>query len=190
MSSLVSLVSSPPPLESTAAQQPSYVTYHFPVPCSSGSAAKTSMSPSWGAVTTLESRHILSSSGTTGLRTWEAALHLGAYLSSNGQESGKLWVRGKHVLELGAGTGLLSILCAKHLATRTVTATDGDERVLETLENNAFLNMPESDTIKSFPFRWGRSLVGTLLEKRIMADDPVDLVIGADIVGFRTICFG
>ncbi|KAL9049146.1 MAG: hypothetical protein Q9162_007365, partial [Coniocarpon cinnabarinum] len=67
----------------------------------------------------LEKPLVLSASGSTGHRTWEAALHLAGWL-----EDGAL-VNGKRVLELGAGTALLSLLAAQKGAL-SITATDGD----------------------------------------------------------------
>ncbi|KAK5631425.1 hypothetical protein RRF57_007139 [Xylaria bambusicola] len=80
-------------------------------------------------ITLLERRNLISGSRTTGHRTWEAALHLGSYLLT---KPGHDVIRGKSILELGAGTGFLAILCAKHLGARHVTTTDGDESVSTT----------------------------------------------------------
>jgi hypothetical protein len=91
-------------------------------------------------VTLLEARSVISSSGTTGLRTWEAALLLGFYLVS---ETGRASIHGKRLFELGAGTGMLSILCAKHLGVAGVVATDGDEAVVDAIKTNLFLLMTQ-----------------------------------------------
>ena len=52
----------------------------------------------------------IAAAGTMGLRTWEAALHLGQYLCTNPE-----LVRNKRVLELGTWTGYLAILCRPRL---------------------------------------------------------------------------
>ncbi|KAB2578729.1 Nicotinamide N-methyltransferase [Lasiodiplodia theobromae] len=164
MSSLSLLLGSNLPSESASAQTKSYVTYNF------GNDR---------AVTLLESRAVISSSGTTGLRTWEAALHLGAYLAS---ESGQQWVRGKRVLELGAGTGLLSILCTKHLQATKATATDGDEGVVDSIKTNLFLNgLDAQGSTDSIVLRWGWSWA---LEESLYYEgskDQYDVVLGADV---------
>ncbi|OJD34882.1 nicotinamide n-methyltransferase [Diplodia corticola] len=164
MSSLSLLLGSNLPSEMASAQAKSYVTYSFGNDC---------------AVTLLESRAVISSSGTTGLRTWEAALHLGAYLAS---ETGRQWVRGKRVLELGAGTGLLSILCTKHLQATKATATDGDEGVVDSIKTNLFLNgLDAQGGTDSIVLRWGRSWT---LEESLYYEgskDEYDVVIGADV---------
>ena len=101
------------------------------------------------SITLLESRSVIAGAGNTGQRTWEAALHLVAYFAcedkvdagadGKGTHAGSR-IRGKHVLELGAGTGLVSIACAKYFGARLVLATDGDEDVVQTLKRNMTLN--------------------------------------------------
>ncbi|KAK8228727.1 putative methyltransferase-domain-containing protein [Phyllosticta paracitricarpa] len=171
MSALSLLLSSNLPSESASAQAKSYVTYDF-------GQERT--------VTLLESRSIISSSGTTGLRTWEAALHLGAYLST---ETGSQWIRGKRILELGAGTGLLSIFCAKHVDASRATITDGDEGVVDSIKTNVFLN--ELDTAantESIVLRWGRSCA---LRDSLYYDEgqqnEYDVVLGADVTYDKTV---
>ena len=70
----------------------------------------------------LEAKKIIGSGPNTGLRTWEASLHLAHYLHSRPE-----LVKGRRVLELGAGTGFLSIFCAAYLDPETITTTDGHE---------------------------------------------------------------
>lgn len=82
-----------------------------------------------------EAPNLLAAGGNVGLRTWEASLHLAQYLYSNPS-----LVKGKTVIELGAGTGLVSILCAGCLDAKTVVATDGLPHVVESMEKNIFRN--------------------------------------------------
>ena len=127
-------------------------------------------------VTLLESRSVISASGTTGLRTWEAALHLGQYLIKNPS-----LVEGKRILELGAGTGYLSILCVKHLGGAHCLASDGSDDVINALPDNFFLNgLQNSDKITPLDLKWGHALVGTE-EAEWNGGRPVDVVLGADI---------
>lgn len=130
----------------------------------------------------LENRSLLSAGGTTGLRTWEAALHLGQYLSINDH-----LIANKRVLELGAGTGYLSILSAKTLGAAHVTASDGSEEVVEKLADNFALNGLEWDysvasSARLSPklLKWGHALVGTE-EPEWNGGRKIDLVIGADV---------
>ena len=164
----------------------SYVTYSFRPPTRLHHDALESPHLSEDLeVTVSESRNVIAAYGTTGLRTWEAALHLATYLTT---EEGSRLVRSRKVLELGAGTGLLSILCAKHLGAASVTATDGDESVIEALESNIFLNFPKSDsTVTCRPLKWGRTLTGSIFEEEI-EERPYDIVLGADIVSKAAVC--
>ncbi|ORY69110.1 putative methyltransferase-domain-containing protein [Pseudomassariella vexata] len=165
------------PSELTAVQQRAYVSFTcLPGNASANNEDEVTEEPT---ITLLERRHLISGSRTTGFRTWEASLHLGAYLLST--PATQDLVRNKSVLELGAGTGFLSILCAKHLGARHITTTDGDEGVVEGLKENMFLNgLGESDQVTASILRWGWALKGTWV-----ADDcdewPYDVVIGADI---------
>lgn len=130
----------------------------------------------------LENRLLIAAGGTTGLRTWEAALHLGQFLCTN-----RNLVAGKRVLELGAGTGYLSILCAKHLGAAHVIASDGSEDVVDTLADNFCVNnipwgygTSSEGSISPKLLKWGHALVGTE-EVEWNAGRTIDLVVGADI---------
>lgn len=159
---------SPSVSEGITAQQKSYVTYTAP-----------SQALNAPQIILLEARSLLGSSGTTGLRTWEAALHLGTYLFSSESEG---LVAGKNIIELGAGTGFLSILCAKHLGAKHVLATDGDGGVVDDLTRNIYLNgLDRSGLINTALLRWGHVLVDEDFETREGALE-CDLVLGADVV--------
>ena len=176
MSLLSSLMAAEFPAESIAVQQRAYVTFSCISPLSNDEEI-VRQEPT---VCLLERRHLISGSRTTGFRTWEAALHLGAYLLSPQSRS---VVQGKNVLELGAGTGFVSILCAKHLGARHVTATDGDEGVIEALNDNLFLNgLDDESEVNASVLRWGWGLKGTWVEEECETW-PYDVVLGADIVG-------
>lgn len=154
---------------SAAAQQKSYVTYTVP--------SSTLEAPS---ITLLEARSLLASSGTTGLRTWEAALFLGAYLFSS---PGRHHILNQEVLELGAGTGFLSILCAKHLGAKRVLATDGSLEVINHLESNFFLNgLAGAELVDTAVLKWGHMLTDGILKDHNRTRS-CDLILGADVVG-------
>ncbi|KAI1815766.1 S-adenosyl-L-methionine-dependent methyltransferase [Poronia punctata] len=148
-------------------------------------------------ITLLEKRNQISGSRTTGHRTWEAALHLGTYLlllssSQNAQNSNlssqnpnpnpNHLVRGKSILELGAGTGFLSILSAKHLHAKRVLATDGDENVVEGLRANFHLNgLDDEEKVKAERLWWGEEEEMKMEMEEEKKEKDWDLVIGADI---------
>lgn len=188
--------------ESASVQQKCYVTYHHPrmtappdATISTGDA--NSNSGDYGNITLLESRSLISASGTTGLRTWEAALHLGRFLCLNPSI-----VRDRRVLELGAGTGYLSILCAGHLGATHVIASDGSDEVLNNLPDNLFLNevrmlLPDEENqgvdadqgtgaVQLMDIKWGWALMGTE-EREWNGGRPVDVLLGADVTYDRTV---
>jgi protein-lysine N-methyltransferase EEF2KMT len=172
VTALAELLSVPLPSELTAAQQKCYVTYHLSL-LGSGSDPSGEKDPH---ITLLESRFLVSASGTTGLRTWEASLHLGQFLCANPAVT-----RGRRVLELGAGTGYLSILCAKYLGAEHVVASDGSDDVINNLPDSLFLNgLQGSDAVLPMELKWGHALVGTE-ERDWNGGGTVDVVIGADI---------
>ncbi|KAF1965704.1 hypothetical protein BU23DRAFT_545574 [Bimuria novae-zelandiae CBS 107.79] len=174
MSHLSSLMALNLPTETTAVQQKSYVTFTCLPPSFTGYDSDVAEP----TITLLERRHLISGSLTTGFRTWEAALHLGSYLLT---PQGRGLIRGKSILELGAGTGFLGILAAKHLAASHVTTTDGDEGVVEALKENMELNgLKDEKEMRASALRWGADLEGTCVEVDSQ-QWPYDVVLGADI---------
>ncbi|KAI1653841.1 putative methyltransferase-domain-containing protein [Daldinia decipiens] len=171
MNTLSCLLAHPLPSETTAAQQKSYVTYNLSLLDSRDNV--TQIPPQ---ITLLESRNLISASGTTGLRTWEASLHLGQFLCANPS-----LIRGKRVLELGSGTGYLSVLCARFLTSTLTIASDGSDEVVATLPENFFLNgLQDSKQIRAMDIKWGHALVGTE-DQYWNGGMPIDVVLGADI---------
>jgi predicted nicotinamide N-methyase len=165
MSSLSVLLSTPAPDEADAVQQKCHVVYHL-----------ASLPSHEARITLFENRSLISAAGTTGLRTWEAALHLGQLLCQDPSI-----VSGKRILELGAGTGYLSILCVKYLQSAHVIASDGSDDVITNLPENFFLNQLEGSTaISPMDLKWGYALVGTE-EEQWNGGRPLDVVLGADI---------
>ncbi|WYZ41258.1 hypothetical protein EsH8_V_000153 [Colletotrichum jinshuiense] len=172
MTALSESLVTPIPPEAISVQKKSYVTYHL----SGLEQTSSEQHLPTPDITLLESRSLISASGTTGLRTWEAALHLGQYLCANQQI-----IQGKRVLELGAGTGYLAILCAKHLAATHVVASDGSDDVINNLPESFYLNeLQDSQLVTPMELRWGHALVGTE-DQQWNNGDSVDVVIGADI---------
>lgn len=155
--------------ELEATQKKVHVTYSFP----SGSGIDRT-------VTVLESPNVVAASGTTGTRTWNASLHLGTYLATMGND----WVCGKRILELGAGTGLISALCAKHLQAKYVLATDGNHEIVTALDDNMFLNqLVDPNLIQCRLLRWGTNIE----EGEDGETMQIDTVLGADLVRRRSV---
>jgi predicted nicotinamide N-methyase len=81
------------------------------------------------------------------------------------------------VLELGTGTGYLTVLCAKYLGSDHVIASDGSEEVVNHLTDSLSLNgLQGSSKITAMQLRWGHALAGTEV-----GEGGVDTVLGADI---------
>ncbi|KAG5987368.1 hypothetical protein E4U52_007666 [Claviceps spartinae] len=182
MSTLSSLMAGPIPSEATSAQQKCFVTYHLSLlddlSTSSVQAETSALRPS---ITLLENRSLIAAGGTTGLRTWEAALHMGQYLCQN-----PAVVAGKHVLELGAGTGYLSILSVKHLQATHAIVSDGSDDVVNNFHQNLSLNGLRPSSVTPMNITWGQALVeheGLSCSTR----QPVDVVLGADITYDRRV---
>jgi tRNA G26 N,N-dimethylase Trm1 len=85
------------------------------------------------------------SNGTTGLRTWQASLLMLEYLTENVQ-----LIKGKSILEIGAGCGLIGI-AAKKLGAAAVVMTDVAELVIERIHDNIALN-PSITSVNSVKY--------------------------------------
>ncbi len=127
-------------------------------------------------VTILEAPNLLTSNGDTGNRTWDAALFLATFLSTDGRH----FVQDKSILELGAGLGFVSVLCGKHLGARHVLVTDASEGVLYTAQQNARLNGID-DIVNTSVLEWGTQDVDRVYHN---GDEAVsyDLLLGSDMV--------
>ena len=106
----------------------------------------------------------------TGGAVWPISHSIAAFCTGTGMK-----LRGRRVLELGAGTGVLSIAAA--LQGARVTATDLPDRLPAILANSA-ANAAAIDraggTICTAAHRWGAGLEGLA--------PPYDLVLGGDLV--------
>jgi predicted nicotinamide N-methyase len=179
MSTLSALLAGPIPIEAISTQKKCHVTYHLSLLESKAQAKANSQGLS---IALFENRNLIAAGGTTGHRTWEAALQLGQYLCQNPNI-----VAGRRILELGAGTGYPSILCAKHLQAEHAIASDGSDDVINNLPDNLFLNnLQDSSKITPMDLKWGHALVGTEDEKW-NGGRPVDIILGADITYDRRV---
>lgn len=120
-----------------------------------------------------ETPRVISGQGTTGARTWNAALLLALLLNTESRFEGAF--EDSTILELGAGTGLVSAALAKKWSQhnpRKIIITDGDAGVVEKLPLTVELNGVESHDIECVQYLWGETQL----------DEKVDVVLGADIV--------
>ncbi|KAM3662144.1 protein-lysine N-methyltransferase EEF2KMT isoform 1-T1 [Ammospiza maritima maritima] len=102
---------------------------------------KNYLLPSGDCVSLCESTALISG-GTTGLLTWEAALHLAQWALQNPS-----LFRSRTILELGSGVGFTGIAICKSCQPRTFIFSDCHPRVLSQLGENLQLNglSPEPD---------------------------------------------
>ncbi|KFY23935.1 hypothetical protein V491_02346, partial [Pseudogymnoascus sp. VKM F-3775] len=86
------------------------------------------------------------------------------------------------VLELGSGTGYLSICCAKYLGVTHVTATDGFDTVMTDLGTNLFLNsLQDSPLVSTRELKWGHALLGNEDATFLELQETPDVILGADV---------
>lgn len=172
MAALCALLGAPLPTEAVSAQERCRVRHHL------SSLRRHDDTERWDepAVMLMESPWLISAAGTTGLRTWEAALHLGQYLCLH-----RDMVAGKRVLELGAGTGYVSILCAKHLSCAHAVASDGSEEVVSNLADNFALNHVDPSRLTAMKLQWGGE-ADEEDDDEVQAAGSCDVVLAADVI--------
>ncbi|KAI9913756.1 hypothetical protein PsorP6_005129 [Peronosclerospora sorghi] len=112
----------------------------------------------------------------SGTRLWTGSHYLSQYLWYHPE-----LVQGKLVLELGAGTGICSIVSAKLGAVKCL-ATDGDEQVVELLAKNVQLNKVEN-FVTARSLHWGNEVS----ERMLLAEFPsalkdIDIVLAGDVL--------
>lgn len=168
----LSITADPSPAD--AAKRKTVLTYSLPYPFQEVIS---------NAILIKEAPNLLASAGTTGHRTWDACLHLATYLCTEGRGL----VAGKSVLELGVGTGLLSIICAGPLSAAYVLATDGDPDIAKSVERNITLNHHLSKKrsrqipLESKVLEWGaKANIGSVLPSK-GGNVLYDTILGADL---------
>lgn len=119
-----------------------------------------------------ETPRVISGQGTTGARTWNAALLLGFVINTDSRFKGEL--DNLTVLELGAGTGLVATALAKKQQhnLQKIIITDGDSGVVEKLRPTLELNNVDEQSIECVQLLWGETSIPS----------NVDVVLGADII--------
>lgn len=126
-----------------------------------------------------ESPNVISANGSTGHRTWEAALALTDFLLTSSEVTSKQIHK---VVELGAGTGLTGLVAARVLSpASSVILTDGDDLVVQNLRANIALNPPQEPTgaqeVTAARLFWGTD----------PAIPDTDLVLAADVTYDSTV---
>jgi 2-polyprenyl-3-methyl-5-hydroxy-6-metoxy-1,4-benzoquinol methylase len=98
-------------------------------------------------------RYVASVDGT-GSVVWSSSFVLAELLTRGAVPGIPVNLEGRSVIELGAGLGLCSIVCAK-LGASKILATDGSEGVVELLARNAQVNLPLEPSFKAMRLQWG-----------------------------------
>lgn len=126
-----------------------------------------------------EQPNLISGSGTTGLRTWEAALYLSNYL--NGPKC-PIDLKGKLICELGTGTGLVSLALTKHgHQLKKIVMTDGNTSLIDNLNDSFKLNgVNEENKIETCQLLWGTTNPKDA-DLFTQLCPEVDMVIAADV---------
>ena len=207
MERLVLLTTAPDLSATEAAEEKSILSYTLPHP------TNTNPDSNRTATTIFISEAPLllgSDGGRTGQRTWPASLHLASYLTSTPE--GRATILGKSVLELGAGAGLLAILCAGPLGAAYVLATDGDVKTATSaIPLNVAINhnlsryygrssLPvegrqlgwsadaDADLATVLPARGGGVLYDTILGADLTYDDDLVEALAGTIAGLVRLC--
>ncbi|XP_063359865.1 protein-lysine N-methyltransferase EEF2KMT [Cydia amplana] len=141
---------------------------------------------SLGNIITIKETNNMVVNGTTGMRTWEAALMLADWALCNED----IFLN-KKVLELGSGVGFTGITIAKHCGIKSIVLTDCHDDVFKAIRENILINFPGSnDTNKnelSDSQRNCQSNIDVMMldwndDNEIPSHLVPDIVIGADIV--------
>lgn len=122
--------------------------------------------------------------GTTGLAVWNSSLLLQRLLqtlTATAISTDRTWLSNQHVLELGCGTGLVSLTAAAAGAA-SVTATDGNPVVVELAARNLQTNakivsaaIPKNECrLEAVALPWG-------LLDAVDYTELADLVLGSDL---------
>jgi predicted nicotinamide N-methyase len=126
--------------------------------------------------------------GTVGMQTWGAACVLAEmFVDDPARFLGTSQLsRPIRVLELGAGTGLVSLTIAKLLSDAAdVFASDNNPSALANLHNNIASNFSAASHVRALPLNWAAIAEAPLAEPLQLdsaLEEPFDLIVGADIV--------
>lgn len=129
-----------------------------------------------------ETPKVISGQGTTGLRTWEAALYLLNLLNTPGALPSVQDIKGLRIVELGTGTGLVSLAllkCRDLHQFSEIVLTDGDSALIEKLQATFDLNDIHDSTVKSQQLLWGTT--NPKSPDFIQEAPTADIVVAADV---------
>ena len=114
----------------------------------------------------------VAAAGSTGMAIWNSSLLLKRLLEQLSQREPDWWCQNKTVLELGCGTGLVSLTAAV-LGANRILATDGNPLVVELAKRNVNAN-GLTDKVLTQQLPWGMMDAMDLVGE-------ADIVLGADL---------
>lgn len=143
-----------------------------------------------------ESPNLISGLGTTGMRTWEASLYLSNYLINNFDKFNENENDNNNILELGCGTGIVSICLIKKIIKDSkiksnikIYITDGDSQLVERIKDNIQLNNIKNEELENsklkFDIRklwWGEDSIPNNVKTILAADVTYDSSIIPDLI--------
>ena len=112
----------------------------------------------------------------TALSVWNGGVALARFLCSRG-----VMVRGRNVVELGAGTGIVSLALAESCQPECVIATDLADYLPYIRENAALLPLRAQERIKVRALDWFECLNMDACVAALSGCEP-DLIVAADVV--------
>lgn len=138
----------------------------------------TSIAPTLHTLSIMEPAY--SSGAELGWKTWNAAIVLVQFLGASPLDT----FVGKDVLELGCGTGLSGIFCAKFGA-RSVLMTDYNLKVLETVQENVVRNGLTNVSVKRLDWveiQKQSDRISNVESDEMEKEAKYDTIVGSDIV--------
>ncbi|KAI0694444.1 putative methyltransferase-domain-containing protein [Cytidiella melzeri] len=117
---------------------------------------------------------------SVGLQSWGSAIVFAERMCADQQAFGLAPAGHIRILELGAGTGLLSIaaakLCKQTSTAAEVVATDYHAQVLDNLRSNVDTNLDSSSPITVVSLDWQNPVYNAPLH------EPFDIILAADVI--------
>lgn len=132
-----------------------------------------------------ENPSLICAQGTTGFRTWEAALYLCHYMVQNERQFSSY----ESILELGCGTAIISILYKMLAPQAQLKCTDGDSNLLDQVKKNFELNGMKS-TPSLQQLRWNTDDIPDNTQLVLAADVTYDTSVIPDLVECLVQCKG
>lgn len=147
-------------------------------------AYKHYVQPSLDVSITLRESKSFVAEGTTGLCSWQASIALADYLVQNIK-----LLRGKCVLELGAGTGLCGTIALQCCGVRHMLLTDGSHECIELMKENVLRNFREASEVNDGEYEIKGKLLnlcklewGSVSDMKWPNGFSADVILAADVV--------